>query len=49
MELFKALAECLFDDKNAMTQVDMREYGEKYTVLRLIGALSGYVDEFQIG
>lgn len=42
-ELCKALAECLFDDENAMTRVDMSEYGEKHTVSRLIGAPPGYV------
>jgi len=42
-ELCKALAECLFDDENAMTRVDMSEYGEKFTVSRLIGAPPGYV------
>ncbi|KAL7530833.1 hypothetical protein ACHAXR_003697, partial [Thalassiosira sp. AJA248-18] len=42
-ELSKALAECLFDDENAMTRVDMSEYGEKHTVSRLIGAPPGYV------
>ena len=44
-ELCKALAECLFDDENAMTRVDMSEYGEKHTVSRLIGAPPGYVGE----
>jgi len=42
-ELCKALAECLFDDDNAMTRIDMSEYGEKHTVSRLIGAPPGYV------
>ena len=36
-ELCKALAQCLFDDENAMTRIDMSEYGEKHTVSRLIG------------
>jgi ATP-dependent Clp protease ATP-binding subunit ClpA len=44
-ELCKALAECLFDDENALTRVDMSEYGEKHTVSRLIGAPPGYVGE----
>lgn len=39
----KALAEFIFDDENAMTRVDMSEYGEKHTVSRLIGAPPGYV------
>ncbi|KAL9181960.1 hypothetical protein ACHAXT_012303 [Thalassiosira profunda] len=42
-ELCKALAECLFDDENALTRVDMSEFGEKHTVSRLIGAPPGYV------
>jgi ATP-dependent Clp protease ATP-binding subunit ClpB len=36
-ELCKALAEFLFDDSNAMTRIDMSEFGEKHTVSRLIG------------
>ena len=36
-ELCKALAEFLFDDQNAMTRIDMSEFGEKHTVSRLIG------------
>jgi ATP-dependent Clp protease ATP-binding subunit ClpB len=36
-ELCKALARTLFDDENAMTRIDMSEYGEKHTVSRLIG------------
>lgn len=31
------MAQCLFDDDNAMTRIDMSEYGEKHTVSRLIG------------
>jgi len=42
-ELCKALAEFIFDDQNAMTRIDMSEYGEKHTVSRLIGAPPGYV------
>ena len=42
-ELCKALAEFLFDDQDAMTRVDMSEYGEKHTVSRLIGAPPGYI------
>lgn len=42
-ELCKSLAEFLFDDPNAMTRIDMSEYGEKHTVSRLIGAPPGYV------
>jgi ATP-dependent Clp protease ATP-binding subunit ClpB len=42
-ELCKALAEFIFDDPNAMTRIDMSEYGEKHTVSRLIGAPPGYI------
>lgn len=42
-ELCKALAKFIFDDPNAMTRVDMSEYGEKHTVSRLIGAPPGYI------
>ena len=42
-ELCKALAEFLFDDENAMTRIDMSEFGEKHTVSRLIGSPPGYV------
>lgn len=42
-ELCKSLAEFIFDDPNAMTRIDMSEYGEKHTVSRLIGAPPGYV------
>jgi ATP-dependent Clp protease ATP-binding subunit ClpA len=42
-ETAKALAEFIFDDPDAMTRIDMSEYGEKHTVSRLIGAPPGYV------
>jgi len=42
-ELAKALAEFLFDDRDALLQIDMSEYGERHTVSRLIGAPPGYV------
>ena len=42
-ELAKALAECLFDDDNMMTRIDMSEYQEKFSATRLIGAPPGYV------
>ncbi len=42
-ELAKALAECLFDDENMMTRIDMSEYQEKFAATRLIGAPPGYV------
>ncbi|MCL4880042.1 MAG: ATP-dependent Clp protease ATP-binding subunit [Anaerolineae bacterium] len=42
-ELAKALAEFLFDDEDAMLQLDMSEYMDENTVSRLIGAPPGYV------
>lgn len=42
-ELCKALAEFIFDNQDAMTRIDMSEYGERHTVSRLIGAPPGYV------
>ena len=42
-ELAKALAEFLFDDDKAMVRIDMSEYGEKFSVSRLVGAPPGYV------
>ena len=42
-ELTKALAEFLFDDKQALIRMDMSEYMEKHSVARLIGAPPGYV------
>jgi ATP-dependent Clp protease ATP-binding subunit ClpB len=42
-ELCKALAEFIFDNEDAMTRIDMSEYGERHTVSRLIGAPPGYV------
>ena len=42
-ELAKALAQCLFDDEEAMIRLDMSEYQERHTVSRLTGAPPGYV------
>jgi ATP-dependent Clp protease ATP-binding subunit ClpB len=42
-ELAKALADVLFDDEKAMIRIDMSEYGEKFSVSRLVGAPPGYV------
>jgi ATP-dependent Clp protease ATP-binding subunit ClpC len=42
-ELAKSLAWCLFEDEDAVTRIDMSEYGERHTVARLIGAPPGYV------
>jgi len=48
-ELSKALAEYLFDDEKALVRIDMSEYGEKFSVSRLIGAPPGYVGYEQGG
>ena len=42
-ELAKSLAEFLFDSEDAMTRIDMSEYGERHTTSRLVGAPPGYV------
>ncbi len=42
-ELAKALAALLFDDEDALIQLDMSEYMEKHTVSRLVGSPPGYV------
>ncbi len=41
--LARALAEFMFDDEDAMVQLDMSEYMEKFTVSRLTGSPPGYV------
>jgi ATP-dependent Clp protease ATP-binding subunit ClpC len=41
--LARALAEFLFGDQDALIQIDMSEYGEKFNVSRLVGAPPGYV------
>jgi ATP-dependent Clp protease ATP-binding subunit ClpC len=41
--LARALAEFMFDDEEAMVQLDMSEYMEKFTVSRLTGSPPGYV------
>ncbi|WP_295118509.1 ATP-dependent Clp protease ATP-binding subunit [uncultured Leifsonia sp.] len=48
-ELAKALAAFLFDDEKAMVRIDMSEYGEKFSVSRLVGAPPGYVGYEQGG
>ncbi|WP_169078933.1 ATP-dependent Clp protease ATP-binding subunit [Microcella alkalica] len=48
-ELAKALADYLFDDEKSMVRIDMSEYGEKFSVSRLIGAPPGYVGYEQGG
>ncbi len=41
--LAKALANFMFDDSEALVQIDMSEYMEKFTVSRLLGSPPGYV------
>ncbi len=41
--LARALAEFMFGDEEALIQVDMSEYMEKFNVSRLVGAPPGYV------
>ena len=48
-ELAKALADYLFDDEKVLVRIDMSEYGEKFSVSRLIGAPPGYVGYEQGG
>ena len=42
-ELCKALAEFLFDTKDALVRIDMSEFMEQHSVARLIGAPPGYI------
>ncbi|MDD2565618.1 MAG: AAA family ATPase [Candidatus Gracilibacteria bacterium] len=42
-ETAKALAEEIFNDKNAFIRIDMSEYMESHTVSRLIGSPPGYI------
>ena len=42
-ELTKALAEFLFGDEDALIQIDMGEFHDRYTASRLFGAPPGYV------
>ncbi|PIQ85125.1 MAG: NDP-hexose 4-ketoreductase [Candidatus Omnitrophica bacterium CG11_big_fil_rev_8_21_14_0_20_45_26] len=41
--LARALAEFMFGNLDAVVQIDMSEYGEKFNVSRLVGAPPGYV------
>ena len=41
--LARALAEFMFGDEDALVQIDMSEYMEKFNVSRLVGAPPGYV------
>lgn len=42
-ELAKELARFMFDTEDALIQIDMSEYMEKFSVSRLVGAPPGYV------
>jgi ATP-dependent Clp protease ATP-binding subunit ClpC len=42
-ELARALAELMFDDKDALIRIDMSEYMEWFSSSRLVGAPPGYV------
>src|SRR6266540_132877 len=42
-ELSKALAEFLFGSEDALIQLDMSEFHDRYTVSRLVGAPPGYI------
>ncbi|MDO5722544.1 MAG: ATP-dependent Clp protease ATP-binding subunit [Actinomycetaceae bacterium] len=48
-ELAKTLAEFLFDDEDALIQLDMSEFSEKHTASRLFGAPPGYVGYDEAG
>ncbi|MBF0387624.1 MAG: ATP-dependent Clp protease ATP-binding subunit [Candidatus Omnitrophica bacterium] len=41
--LARVLSEFMFGDENALIQIDMSEYMDKYNVSRLVGAPPGYV------
>lgn len=41
--LVKCLAEYMFGSKDSLIRIDMSEYGEKYSISRLVGAPPGYV------
>lgn len=41
--LVKCLAEWMFGSADSLIRIDMSEYGEKYSVSRLVGAPPGYV------
>lgn len=48
-ELCKALAEFLFNSRDALLRIDMSEYMEKHSAAKLIGAPPGYVGYEQGG
>ena len=41
--LAKSLAEFMFGDENAIIQIDMSEYMERYNVSRMVGSPPGYI------
>jgi ATP-dependent Clp protease ATP-binding subunit ClpC len=47
--LARTLAERMFGEKEAVIQIDMSEYMEKFTVSRLIGSPPGYVGHDEVG
>lgn len=42
-ETAKALAQELFDHKDAFIRIDMSEYGSSHSVARMIGSPPGYI------
>ena len=48
-ETARALADFLFNDQNALIQVDMSEYMEKHDVSKMIGSPPGYVGYDEAG
>ncbi len=42
-ELVKALAQEVYNDKNALIKIDMSEFMERHNTSRLVGATAGYV------
>lgn len=42
-ELAKAIADCVFEEKQALIKLDMSEFMEKHNISRLVGAPPGYV------
>lgn len=42
-ELVKAIAQEVFQDKNALIRIDMSEFMERHNTSRLVGATAGYV------
>jgi len=42
-ELVKALAQEVFNDREALIKIDMSEFMERHNTSRLVGATAGYV------